>query len=926
MRKARFNGLNLLRQVVFALLATVWLGSCADDEEGTPSPELTQNAAEFVQDDDQLNTLADAITQAGLADALSDDNNPVTIFAPNNSAFAAYLQGNPDATSLSDIPDEALADVLKYHVVPGTQLAENLTPGSLNTLLDGQSIAVTEDNGVVLNGSVRVVSADNRVSNGVVHIVDAVLRTADEEEAATIAELAVVSEDLSVLVEALQRAPDLLAAASDSTAMLTVFAPTNEAFANFLAADDRFDDLASIPDEVLTTVLQYHILASAKKAADLDETEETLNGESINITKADTGVFINGTSEVTTADIEASNGVVHLIDEVLVPPSLQPQPTIADLAVATDDLSTLVAALQRTPDLLAAAADTAASLTVFAPTNEAFADFLANDPRFGSLDDIPDEVLAQVLQYHILGMKKLGAELGETEETLLGETLSIDKTDGVVINGEVMVTAADIEASNGVVHLIDKVLLPPSLAPEQTIAQIAVDTEALSTLVAALQRTPDLLETASDREADITVFAPTNDAFAALLTALGVESLDDIPDYVLRRVLEYHILATGKLAANLGDSEETLEGASLDISTTDGVVINGTTNVVADLANIEAANGVVHVIDQVLVPPFIASALGTALQPLLFDAEGRFTTLLTAVEIQEVVANFLTRMDVDGTLFAPTNEAFEALVAENDAFGSLEDVLAAENLGDILLYHVGADRKASEDLSDDSGATHSRLLNPNTDEPLEIYYSNGTGLVLLGYSNVVEADINTPNEEFIVHAIDAVLLPPTQSVVGVAVDNPMFSQLVAALTRVENESDGDNADLLPLVSILSKERGAADPVPTVPAPFTVFAPTNEAFEALYKALGVDGVDDIAIETLQAVLLYHVISGEPVFSTDLDLLEDGEAETLGGTFTVNLENSTIADGNADSKDASIVLTNVLATNGVIHAIDQVLLPE
>ena len=197
------------------------------------------------------------------------------------------------------------------------------------------------------------------------------------------------------------------------------------------------------------------------------------------------------------------------------------------------------------------------------------------------------------------------------------------------------VITPNIEASNGVVHLIDQVLVPPSLAPAVTIAQLATDTDALSILVAALQRVPDLLETANNPDADITVFAPTNDAFADLLSALGVESLDNVPDYVLRRVLEYHILASGRLAADLQDSEETLEGATLTIDKTDGVVINENTNVIADLANLEAANGVVHVIDQVLVPPFIASVLGTALQPLLFDAEGRFTTLLAAVESQE---------------------------------------------------------------------------------------------------------------------------------------------------------------------------------------------------------------------------------------------------------------------------------------------------
>ncbi len=771
--------LNRLKTLALALFAIVWLAGCGDDTENNTDPVL--NAVELAESETQLSTLADAIKQANLEDALSDDSTPITIFAPNNSAFANYLAANPTFGSLADIPDDVLADVLRYHVVPGTQLASDLTAGSLTTLLDGQTIAVTTDNGVVLNGTTRVVRADIRASNGVIHIVDAVLRTADEEPG-TIAQIASGNDDLSTLVAALTRVPALLDAASDAEADLTVFAPTNEAFAAFLEEDDRFTDLASIPDEVLTSVLQYHILAGAKLAADLGETETTLNEETISISKTDDGVFINDNVEVTTSNIEASNGVVHLIDQVLLPPSLQLEPTIA---------------------------------------------------------------------------------------------------------------------------------------------AIAADTEALSILVAALQRTPDLLEAASNRDADLTVFAPTNDAFAALLMALGVDGLEGIPDYVLRRVLEYHILGAGKLAADLGAAEATLEGADISIDKTDGVTINGSSDVILDLANIEAANGVVHVIDEVLIPPFIAAALGTAVQPLLFDADGRFTTLLTAVEATPNVLNFLIREDVDGTLFAPTNVAFKALIAGNDAFGSLEDVLAADNLKEILLYHIGADRKTSEDLSAASGATHARLQNPKNGSPLEIYYSNEPdgSLILIGYAEVIQADIATPNEEFIAHAIDAVLLPPSGSVVDVAVGNPAFSELVAALTRVE-EASKTNADLLPLVTILNGERGDQDL-----APFTVFAPTNTAFEALYRVLGVDGVNNIPVETLQAVLTYHVISGEPVFSTDLDLLENGQAETVNGeTITVNLEALTITDGNAASQDAAIVIANVLATNGVIHAIDQVLLPE
>ncbi len=1048
--------------LMVALSLLVVLTAC-EEETNPVNPEPQANALDLAQDNDELSSLVAAVNRTDLASALSDDNNPVTIFAPNNSAFADFLAENDDFSSLNDIPEDILSDVLSYHVVAGKTLSSELTAGNVPTLLSGQSINVTLDNGVTLNGTIRVVSADNEVSNGVVHIIDGVLSPAAREEAdqsiveivtegedfsiletaltkfpdivetlqgdgpftvfgptndafakfleeddrfaaledipddvlkavlqyhvlageklaadlgeseetvqgesivimksedgvtlngdiavtladvmatngvihvidnvllppsldplPTIAELAVATDDLSILVAALGRAPELLNATGNVESMLTVFAPTNAAFEQLLADSEEFATLDDIPDDVLTTILQYHILGSIKKAADLGENEETLNGESIMVMATEEGVTLNGEVNVDVADIMASNGVVHLIDQVLMPPSLMPQPTIAEIATSTENLSILVAALGRVPDLLDAAGNAEAMLTVFAPSDEAFAKLLEEDPRFSSLDDIPDEVLTQILQYHILGATKVAEDLGETEETLLGESLSIDKSDGVVINGNVTVTTADVMAANGVVHLIDRVLVPESLAPQATIAQIAADTEALSTLVAALQRTPDLLETAGDFNADITVFAPTNDAFGDLLAtlsdALGVQltGLDDVPDYVLRRVLEYHILNSRKLAADLGNEEETLEGSNLDIEKNGGVTINGSTNVIADLANIEAANGVVHVIDEVLVPEFILNSIGTMLQPAVFDAEGRFTTFLAAVEAAKL--DVITDPNINWTLFLPTNEAFVQFIEDN-GFAGADEVLAAESLKDILLYHLSGQRKAVADFKDGASATHSRLEVDGKFREINVSNNGATGFFINGEFEVIEADIETDNG--VVHVINGVLTPASQTVTEIAVAatqaaTPEFTQLVAALSKVE-EASANNSELLPLVTILNEKRGDEF------SPFTVFAPTDAAFEALYELLGVDGIDDIDVATLQAVLLLHVSSGEDFYSTDLT---NGEFETLGGDITINVDNLTIVDGSDDSSDASIVGVNILATNGVVHVIDQVLLP-
>ena len=606
---------NSLKAVALLLLFGIGLAAC--DEDDTPTVEQDPNIVELAESQDQLSTLVDAVTQADLATTLSDESKQYTVFAPNNSAFAAFLNDNPDFNTLSDIPEDVLAGVLQYHVVSGKVLSADLENGPVTTL-SGETILVNVDNGVTLNGDVTVVSADNEASNGVVHIINGVLSPAEEDTLQTIVEIVQAGDDFSILETALTKFPDLI---------------------------------------------------------------ETLSSE---------GPF-----------------------------------------------------------------------TVFGPNNAAFAKFLEEDDRFGALADIPDSVLKAVLQYHVLAGKKTAADLTDSETTVQGEAITIAKGDSVVLNGDITVKAADVMASNGVIHVIDNVLLPPSLQPLPTIATIASDTEALSTLVAALKRVPTLLETADNPEADITVFAPTNDAFTALLDALGAESLDDIPDFALEIVLKYHILASGKLADALQAEETTLEGSTISIDKSNGVVINGQANVVEGLANIEAANGVVHVIDQVLLPPIVTQVLGTMIQPLLFDPEDRFTTLITAVISQPDILNFLIEPREEGnrkTLFAPTNDAFQALIdaSDDDDLNSLEDVLALENLGDILLYHVGVVFSLSTDLTGGAGATHSELMRDG--RALEIPYTNENGMLFIQGNEVIGADNVTGNG--VVHFINGVLLPP----------------------------------------------------------------------------------------------------------------------------------------------------------------------
>ncbi len=436
-----------------------------------------------------------------------------------------------------------------------------------------------------------------------------------EAEPATIVEIAVADGRFGTLAAALEAADLVEALSGDGP--FTVFAPTDDAFAA-LPEGTVEGLLEDIP--ALTDILLYHVVSGDVKAADVVtlESAETLQGGSLTITVEGNVVRING-AQVVIADIEASNGTIHVIDAVLLPPAPEEataepteaptaapegeQPgTIVDIAVADGRFETLVAAL--------GAADLAEALagegpfTVFAPTDDAFAT-LPEGTVEGLLEDIP--ALTAILLYHVVAGDVKAADVVtlESAETLQGGSLSISVDGDVVrINGA-QVVIADIEASNGTIHVIDAVLLPP--APEEaaeaespgTIVDIAVADGRFTTLVAAVQAA-DLADVLSG-EGPFTVFAPTDDAFAALPEGTVEGLLEDIP--ALTDILLYHVVAGDVKAADVVtlESAETLQGGLLTITVEGDVVrLNGAQVVIAD---IEASNGTIHVIDAVLLPP-----------------------------------------------------------------------------------------------------------------------------------------------------------------------------------------------------------------------------------------------------------------------------------------------------------------------------------
>ena len=252
------------------------------------------------------------------------------------------------------------------------------------------------------------------------------------------------------------------------------------------------------------------------------------------------------------------------------------------------------------------------------------------------------------------------------------------------------------------------------------------------------------------------------------------------------------------------------------------------------------------------------------------------------------------------TVLAPTNEAFETFLAAN-GFMSLSEV-PTDVLSNILLNHVISGTVNSTNLVD-AGSGYSTTNASNMDgDNLSLYFDTSSGVTFNGISSVVAADIVASNG--IVHVVDEVIGLPT--VVTFAVSNPALSTLVAALT-----TEGLSVDI---VSILSSS--------DEPSPFTVFAPTNDAFGSLLAELELNALGDIPVSILEATLGTHVAPEANVRSTDL--VDGMSVNTIGSTITVSLsDGAKLIDSNG--RESNIVAVDIQAYNGVVHVIDNVLLP-
>ena len=798
------------------------------------------------------NSLVAAVIQAELLTTLQG-SGPFTVFAPTDQAFT---DAGIDLASLDTPEGKAiLSDILLYHVVAGNVPSTAVTECLSTDAVNGQPLSFTVDGGVMVNDA-SVTLADVQTSNGVIHVIDKVLTPTDTpNDIPRTAQCTGVHDSLVAGVIQAELLPTL-----QGDGPFTVFAPTDQAFVDAgidLAALDTVEGKAT-----LTDILLYHVLASEVPASNVTDcmSATAVNGNPLSFTVGSNGVMVND-ANVTATDVPTSNGLIHVIDKVLTPTSLPDD--IPRTAQCTGIHDTLVLAVVQAE--LLETLQGAGPFTLFAPTDQAFTNAGID---LTALDTVEGKAaLTDILLYHVVSGEVPSTAVTEcmTATAVNGQTLSFTVGNGVMVN-DATVTAADVGTSNGVIHVIDKVLSPTDLP--NNIPRTAQCTGIHDTLVSAVVQA-ELLETLQG-EGPFTLFAPTDQAFtnagidlAALDTVEGKAALTDI--------LLYHVVSGDVPSSSVTEcmSATAVNGQPLSFTVGDSVMVNDATVTTADVTT---SNGVIHVIDKVLSPTDVPNNI-----PRTAQCTGVHDSLVAAV----VQAELLATLQGEGpfTLFAPTDQAFTDAGIDLAALDTVEGKAA---LTDILLYHVVSGEVPSSAVTECMSAT---AVNGQT-----LAFTVGDGVMVNG-ANVTTADVNTSNG--IIHVIDKVLSPTDSpnNIPRTAQCTGIHDSLVAAVIQAE------------LLGTLQGD-----------GPFTLFAPTDQAFaDAGIDLAALDTVEGKAI--LADILLYHVHIGS-LSSTEITegmslQMANGDNTTLSLTTGINGANITSAD--------------VTTFNGIIHVIDQVLIP-
>jgi len=439
-RLSVFSAVIALALVLAACAPAVAPTAMPEPTTPPPAPEVSNTIVDVAVADGRFTTLAAALEAAGLVETLKGEG-PFTVFAPTDDAFAKLPEGTVEAL-LADIPQ--LTEILTYHVVTGKVMTADVVELQSANTVNGLPVYIKVADGKVFINGAEVIITDVEADNGVIHVIDSVILPPVD-----IVETAIADGRFTTLVAAVQAAG--LVDTLKGEGPFTVFAPTDDAFAA-LPEGTVEALLADIPQ--LTSILTYHVAPELLLSPKVLESEKiaTVNGKSLTVSM-DMGKPMVDNAEIIITDVYASNGVIHVIDAVVIPGK-----DIVETAIADGRFTTLVAAVQAAG--LVETLQGEGPFTVFAPTDDAFAKLPAGTVE-GLLNDIP--ALTDILLYHVVPGKVMAADVVNltSADSALGKALPIEVRDGKVFVAGAQVIITDIETTNGVIHVIDTVMLPP---------------------------------------------------------------------------------------------------------------------------------------------------------------------------------------------------------------------------------------------------------------------------------------------------------------------------------------------------------------------------------------------------------------------------------------------------------------------------------
>jgi uncharacterized surface protein with fasciclin (FAS1) repeats len=758
------------------LMTTLPLNVAADETEDIPA----NAAATGVHD-----SLVAALTHANLVTTLQGDG-PFTVFAPTDAAFADA--GINLADFDSDEENATLVDILTYHVFSGQVASADVTDGMEATMLNGDKAVFTvgTDESVMIEGA-NVTTADVLTSNGIIHIID------------------------SVMMPPLDSSNDIYVDGGSMSSPYYTF--YTDSAGTTVLTDNVLDIMQTYTFHRLNSATSHPFFLSDAGYEQTATTALMLSGDG-SATSGITGSesFTLSFDPSIPADATLSyfctvhSSMISQFNLVGFPVTIDDIPTVAQ---STGVHASLVSALSKAN--LVATLQGPGPFTVFAPTDTAFSDAGIDLTLFETDEEIA--VLADILLYHVFSGAVASTDVTDgltvTMENGDDATFSV-AAGGAVMVGDANVIQADVQASNGIIHVIDTVLMPPT--PLEDIPTVATNTGIHTALVAALAQAD--LVTALQAEGPFTVFAPTDAAFqAAGINLSEYDTPDEIS--VLTTILTYHVFAGAVASSEVTDglTVTMLNGENATFSVTNGAVMVGGATVT--LADVQASNGVIHVIDAVLMPPSLTTTPGPAGEicynvmthmivagadqatcgafmylenysmngqevtgcynsithavsnvsqavcesytwtpsvdiAMTAGATGIHTSLVAAL----AQANLVATLQGDGpfTVFAPTDAAFTAAGINLDDFTTDAQIAA---LADILLFHVVSGQVNAADVTD--GLVAAAVNGDN------LSFTVLDGAVTVNGATVILADV--PASNGVIHVIDAVLMPPADAVV-----------------------------------------------------------------------------------------------------------------------------------------------------------------